>query len=78
MEYVKDEQGQIKVMDEKGNFKFLPKNLVENLRLMQRMKFTPVQKPQVFELPTADAKTEVSEPAEATEAKRRGRQPVKK
>lgn len=64
MEYVTDEQGQIKVMDDKGNTKFLPKNLVENLRLMQRMKFTPVPKPQVFE-PTNE-----SEEAESAPAKR--------
>lgn len=63
MEYVTDEQGQIKVIDEKGNHKFLPKNLVENLRLMQRMKFTPVVKPQVFEPTINDSEVADTAPA---------------
>ena len=31
MEYVTDEQGQVKVLDEKGNSKYLPINLINNL-----------------------------------------------
>lgn len=63
MEYLTDEQGQIKVIDEKGNFKFLPKNLVDDLQLMRRNKFTPVPKPQIFEGQSNEENVAESAPA---------------
>lgn len=49
MEYTKDEQGQIKVMDDKGKIKWLPEKLIQDSLLMKRMKFTIVPKPIVLE-----------------------------
>ena len=72
MEYFYNESGDIKVIDENGNFKWLPQVLVDNLHLMKRNKFTIVTKPNlsVFE--------ENYNVAEAGEAKKRGRPPLNK
>ncbi len=64
MEYTYNEGGDIKVMDDKGNIKWLSKVLVENEILMRRMKFSIVPKPIVmhqFETPIESNVAEVSE-----------------
>ena len=83
MEYLKDKDGQIKVTDGKGNFKFLPPHIALNKRRQAALGFEPVEAPKKFdpipsievdEIETVEQENENTDVAETAPAKR-GRKP---
>ena len=72
----KNETGDIKCLDEKGNIKWFPEIIVNNRRLMKERGFTVFESPikaeaKTFELLVTDNTKEIeTEVAEASHAKR--------
>ena len=86
MNYVTNEQGEVKIRSKKGQFKWVQKKLAEDKQLMKTMGFEVVEAPLAYEplkpQPTMDVDEEQIEEIEETNVAeaipaKRGRKPNK-